>query len=234
MPEIRAQWRMLRLTERFVRDVALSIGLPRRLVQLFWNNAPSSAAWPPSTGLENSMGVLTLLNRYYSRKGDEHECFICYSIPRNGVKTKCCHRIICRSCAEACFTNRYSFLFFLSRNAVSHLECLLTGSLAKCAWCRTQAMVSMEANFEPVSDEENLFASHEKERLMKEKCSLVVEFYISEFIYESERDNMNEPILKLLVDLVCVISHVFSPFAPRVLPFWPRFEDIWTWFPVSR
>ena len=205
MPAVRTQWRLLRLTERFVRDVALSIGLPRRLIQLFWQNAPSAVAWPPSAGLGKAMGLMTLLNRYHARMGDQYECFVCYDIPREGVKTKCCHRIICRSCAESCFSTRCVFPPSISAafSLFSDRTAPFSDNLAKCAWCRTQQLVSMAANFESLTPEEDVGASLEKERVMKEKCSLIVEFYISEFVLEeADHDAIPEPTLKLLIDLV--------------------------------
>ena len=63
----------------------------------------------------------------------------------------------------------------------------------------------MDANFEALSPEEDVAASREKERVMREKCSLIVEFYVCKFVFEgSGHEAITEDTLKLLIQLVCL------------------------------
>lgn len=151
---VKRQWRRLRFTEKFVRDVALSLKLPRRLVQYFWHHSDEAVEWPPAVGLRKAVALFTQINRYHARHGDAMECFVCLEIPREGLKSVCCRRVVCRSCASD-IVNR----------AKAGDE-----AYQQCVWCRSRRMDSLQANFENMEDHENVHLALEKEKRMKEKC----------------------------------------------------------------
>ena len=87
------EWRKLRLTQCFVREVSDPLGLPRCMLQLWWRRSDDIGSVPMKAGLRATMLLLMDLNRLWQGEGAE-ECFICSNVPSEPHQLTCCRQLL--------------------------------------------------------------------------------------------------------------------------------------------
>ena len=167
-------WRRVQITECFVREVCMPLGLPRCFPQIFWaKSGPSEGdedgdcigSMDIDVGLVKTTTLLSTMLSLWRPK--ESACLLC-ECEENLLSPRLCQcaLLVCRDCAMRVI------------NRGNNGE----GNYQACFHCNGPRPRSVDEDFGPppmqAEAEQARCAEIRQERLMKERCSLVLDYFL--------------------------------------------------------
>ena len=151
----------------FVRDVAVPMSVPPQL-SLETMHALSGVKLTTQEAYRILVRLLSDLNRQVSRKGQEMECNICYSIPTEPVRfcgLATCRRLVCRACLDD---------YMASPNYLNDGH--------RCFWCRTENAPGFVIDPQDAIDAD---WCRDKEGALRRAAGRFMEFYIFNYCFSA-------------------------------------------------